>query len=488
MVKDATYWAERIRSKELSSAELLAATYHKITMLNPSYNAIVAYDYEQLLEESGRQSESGPKGLFDGVPIALKMLGQNKAGWQQTACSKLLVDSRASQTDYFVSALEQVGFIPFGQTNAPEFGFKNITDSELYGVTKNVWQTEYHAGGSSGGAASALASGIYPLVAASDGGGSIRIPASFSGVIGLKPTRGSIPTGPNSWRDWQGASINFALTVSMRDTESLFYSIRGAHPAAPYGRSDRVVDCEKRAPHPIKIAACLDSPLANPVSHEAKEAYQEALTFLVEMGHDVVEIPYPVSGEALIRSYYTMNGAETAAMMGSIEMTVTRAVKKEELELMSWGLYHYGKGVTAADYITALTRWDQAAYQMETLFEEFDVFLSPTATTTAPKLTEDLQSDAIRAKLGEAEQLSHLELVEVVYQMFEKSLHLTPYTQLANLTGQPAISLPTFVSQSSGLPLGIQLMAGKGNEAVLFEIGKEFEAAGKFLLPNYYRE
>ncbi|WEG73223.1 amidase [Vagococcus intermedius] len=487
MVKDAIYWANKIKFKEVSSQELLMQTYQKIKKLNPKYNAVVAYDYEQALKTLSQDSREHESLVFGGVPIALKMLGQAKAGWQQTASSKLLVNGKANETDYFVSALEQVGFIPFGQTNAPEFGFKNITDSELYGVTKNVWQPSHHAGGSSGGAASALASGIYPIVAASDGGGSIRIPASFSGVIGLKPTRGSMPNGPKSWRDWQGASINFALTVSMRDTESLFYSIRGGHRAAPYYNGGDVIKEYSKLTSKLKIAACLDSPVANPVSSDAKEAYQEAIKFLVASGHEVTEVPYPVSGDSLIRSYYAMNGAETASMVSGIERGLGRRIVKNDLELMSWGLYQYGKHLPAATYIESLDQWDQAAYQMETLFETFDLFLSPTATTVAPKISQDLQSNQLREKLSQADQLSESELAEVVYDMFEKSLYVTPYTQLANLTGQPAISLPTFVNRE-GLPLGIQLMASKGNEAVLFKIGKEFEAAQQFLLPKNYRE
>ena len=124
--------------------------------------------------------------------------------------------------------------MPLGQTNAPEFGFKNITDPTLYGPTRNPWNPAYSAGGSSGGAAAAVASGMFPIAGASDGGGSIRIPASFSGLIGLKPTRGTMPVGPSEWRSWQGASINFALTLSMRDTEQLFYVLRTSQPTAPY--------------------------------------------------------------------------------------------------------------------------------------------------------------------------------------------------------------------------------------------------------------
>ncbi len=129
---------------------------------------------------------------------------------------------------------EAIGLVPFGQTNAPEFGFKNITDPVIYGPARNPWNLECTPGGSSGGAAAAVSSGIVPLAGASDGGGSIRIPASFCGLIGLKPSRGTMPVGPYAWRGWQGAAIDFGLTVSMRDTEALFYGMRSINSGAPY--------------------------------------------------------------------------------------------------------------------------------------------------------------------------------------------------------------------------------------------------------------
>ena len=481
IMRDATFWAEQVREKNVSPVELLEETNRKIERLNPLYNAVVEHDLSQTLKQA---KESAVQGPFAGVPIALKMLGQDKEGMGATAGSCLFKDVRSSQTDFFVERLEKNGFIPFGKTNAPEFGFKNVTDPKLYGVTKNVWHTDYHAGGSSGGAVSALASGMYPIVAASDGGGSIRIPASFSGVIGLKPTRGSMPTGPSGWRDWQGASINFALTVSMRDTETLFKSMEGNHVAAPYHAP---LLNDKPVKKHLKIACCATSPIGNKVSDEAMEAFYKACDFLANQGHELVEIPYPVDGMMLIQSYYQMNGAETDNMMSQIEQGLGRELQVDDMEPMSWGIYQYGKKMKAKDYISALGKWDAAAYQMEQLFETFDLFLSPTATSIAPKLDTDLQSDAIRMRLSKAEFASLEELEQVVFDMFHDSLKITPYTQLANLTGQPSISLPIYVSPL-GLPVGIQFMASKGREDLLFQVGREFEANDQFILPDYYRK
>ena len=156
------------------------------------------------------------------------------------------------------------------------------------------------------------------------------------------------------------------------------------------------------------------------------------------------------------------------------------------MELMTWGIYQYGQKISAQKYIQALSIWDQAAQQMEDLFSTYDLIVSPTTAHVAPKLEQELQSHSIRTNLMEAKNLSERELKSLIYEMFEKSLTISPYTQLANLTGQPAISLPTYLTKEKHLPLGIQFMASKSNEAVLFFVGKQLEAAQLFILPKSY--
>ena len=239
-------------------------------------------------------------------------------------------NSTATTTSNFVKQAETIGLMPLGQTNAPEFGFKNITDPALYGPARNPWNLEHSPGGSSGGAAAVVASGIVPIAGASDGGGSIRIPASFSGLIGLKPSRGSMPVGPEGWRGWQGASIDFALTISMRDTKALFYGLRGSHSGAPTKRPWQ--NGKHTLKTTAKIALCTASPIGSLISPEATQAAKQAADFLAAAGHEIIEIPYPVDGAALIRSYYQMNGAETTAMMNSIQQGLRRPIRKEEIE------------------------------------------------------------------------------------------------------------------------------------------------------------
>lgn len=485
-MKDGLYYAAQFREKKLSVTEWIEDREQKLKQLNPKLNAFV--DWDAALAKKQYEAMKISNAPFHGLPIPLKMLGQDKKGMKSTSGSRLFTENRAVSSDNFVKKLEHAGLIPLGKTNAPEFGFKNISDPMIYGPARNPWNLDYSPGGSSGGAAAAVASGLFPIAGASDGGGSIRIPASFSGLIGLKPTRGSMPVGPNGWRGWQGASIDFALTISMRDTETLFYHLRGTEPQAPYQAPKAEWIHHKAAKKNIlKIAYLIESPVGTPVSIDAENAVRKAVLFLEKQGHEVSEISYPVNGLQLIDSYYLMNGAETAAMFEGIKQKIKHSITKADMELMTWGIYQYGLRISASNYTQSLQLWDYAAYKMEQLFEDYDLFLTPTAADVAPKIDSELQSDHIRKELARAESLSYSQLKDLIYIMFEKSLALTPYTQLANLTGQPAISLPTHIAEN-GLPLGIQFMASKGREDVLFQIGKLFEKEQQFLLPKYYRE
>lgn len=480
-MEDATYWAEQLTQKKISFSELTARIEEKIQQVEPTLNALVSFDRQAAIKQY-EQNPQTKAALFGGLPIPLKILGQSKAGWPATSAAALF--AKAEQTSAFVNGLEQLGLIPLGQTNAPEFGFKNVTDPVLYGPTRNPWQSAYSAGGSSGGAAAVVAAGLFPLAAASDGGGSIRIPASFNGLIGLKPTRGTMPVGPQEWRSWQGASINFALTLSMRDTERLFYGLRTSQPAAPY-QAPRI-EWKHHGPsqnRTLRVAYTTESPAGSPVSQTAVLAVKKAVAFLEDQGHQVTEIRYPVDGQTMMASYYRMNGGETAAMFAEIEAMLQRPVEQKDMELMTWGLYQYGKKLAAADYIQALQYWDQLVVTMEALFADYELFLTPATAQTAPLIEEDLQSDTIRRELQEIERRTAAAAGDLIYQMFDKSLALTPYTQLANLTGQPAISLPTAVSEE-GLPLGIQFMASKGREDLLFQVGELFERWEQFHLPK----
>jgi len=488
-MKDATYWAEQIKHGAITSEELLQDTIKRIDQQNTKLNALV-----EVREDLTRQwisTRQKGNGLFEGVFLPLKMLGQNKQGLGNTLGSRIFKNAVAHKTDHFVQQLEKSGFIPFGKTNSPEFGFKNITDPVLYGPTKNVWHTDYSAGGSSGGAASAVASGMFPIASASDGGGSIRIPASFSGLIGLKPTRGRTPKGPGIWRGWQGAAIDFALTISVRDTARLLAEMQVIQEAAPYQtpllpRNElmNITGVQRK----LSIAVATDSPVGMRVSSEAIKAVKQAASFLADEGHEIVEIPYPIDGLPLIQSYFLMNGGETAAMISNMEQHLGRAIGQDEVEAATWALLQYGKHVSAKDYINCLTLWDSTAELMEQrVFEQFDVLLTPTTAHPAPKIDEVLVSEKTKQQVAHITEFDKKEQEQIIFDLFARSLELTPFTYPVNLTGGTAISLPTHVT-ASGLPLGIQFMGRKGSEILLLQLAKTFESAGKFSLPTFWRD
>ena len=313
--KPAYQLADMVRAKKVSSLELVSAALEKVKAENRQLNAVIHLRAESALKEARQLVDHGQP--FLGVPILIKGLGQQLAGEPDTNGNKLFQNNVAQATSNFVRALQQAGFIIIGQTNFPEFGWKNITDAKLFGPARNPWNTAVTPGGSSGGSAAAVAAGWVPLAAGNDGGGSIRIPSSWSGLIGLKPTRGRVPTGPSDWRSWQGASINFALTRSVEDSAQLLDQLQTVQSAAVFQVPRFTPGFSHVLQQPMKdieIGYTVKSPVGTPVSDEAKQAVLDAVTFLSDQGFKCTEFTDPVDGRALMNSYYTMNAGETAAM------------------------------------------------------------------------------------------------------------------------------------------------------------------------------
>lgn len=480
--KDALYYSELIKKGNVSSEELIQSSFLKIKEHNPLLNAVVHTRDNKSIQASLEYSWKDKP--FGGVPILIKELGQNMVGEPARAGSKLLKDNTSSYTSHFVTQLIKAGFIPIGSTNVPEFGFTNITHSELFGPTRNPYNTELNAGGSSGGAAAAVASGMVPLAGASDGGGSIRIPASFTGLIGLKPTRGRTPVGPGSGRAWQGAAISFALTKSMRDTAAMLDSMQVVQAAAAFSTplySDGYLNSIKKPfKTSKKIAYSLKSPIGSPVSHEAEKAVMNAVSWLEKKGFNVVEDEMDANGTDLMRSYYVMNAAETAALLGNLEKARGRPITRGDVELLTWVLFQAGKAVSAVEYSNTLSTWDAAAEKAALFNETYDLYLQPATADTAPRVDKIYWNDNFKNNMRHIDNFSPNEQQQLIWDMWEESLTLTPFTQQANLTGQPAISLPTHLTKN-GLPLGIQFTAPKGHEHWLLQIGQMMESDGLFV-------
>lgn len=477
---DALETARQIAVKTVTAKEVVTAAIERIETSNPSLNALVSRQYDQALEQADKGDFSGKP--FGGVPILLKDLGQNQAGQLSTSGSRLFANYRARQTDNLVKRFEELGFIILGRTNTPEFGFKNVSDSQLHGAVNLPADFKRNAGGSSGGAVAAVASGMVPLAAASDGGGSIRIPASFNGLIGLKPTRGRVPVGPSSFRGWQGASSHFALTKSVRDTKQLLYGLQTCQLEAPFPLptlTERAIFSQLK--RPLTIAYYGQSPVGTSVSALAQEALTKTVQVLKDLGHRLIELEaYPVDAKALLSSYYVMNSVETAQMFQAIEHGLGRTVTPADMEPMTWGIYRSGLGIPATTYSQTLQDWDSFSHQMAVFHQTYDLLLTPTTAEVAPLHG---QVDPLADLLGEIAELDIREWQrgqDLVAQLFAKQLRVSPFTVPANLTGQPAISLPVHQNED-GLALGVQFMAAKGREDLLLALAEQLERHGSLL-------
>lgn len=475
---DATAMAEAVQNKMVSPRELVEATIREAERTNPKINAIVNQRYEKALVEAETRDFSDKP--FAGVPIFLKDLGQEQAGEPSTAGSHLFISYRAKETDNYVKKLEELGFIILGRSSTPEFGFKNISDAQIHGPVNLPDDVRRNAGGSSGGAAALVSSGISPLAPASDGGGSIRIPASFNGLIGLKPTRGRIPVGPGSFRGWQGASVQFALTKSVRDTKRLLYHMQTCQMESPFILPKLSKDSLDQPVRPLKVAFSTVSPIGGKVSESAIAATKKAARTLESLGHHVHEITYqPLNGIEAMQSYYIMNSVETAAMFDGIKAGLGRQMTLEDMELMTWAIFQSGQKIPAKIYSKVLSQWDQYSYQMANFHKTYDILLTPTVAEVAPKHGQFALSESLQSKLKHIADYEWENQQELIWDMFADSLDWTPFTQQANLTGQPSISLPVY-RDGQGLSLGVQLTAAKGREDLLLHLAKQMEEGSFF--------
>lgn len=474
---DGVELATLIEKKEVSHEEVLAASYEQLDKVQPVLNAVSYTRKEKAYEEI----KNLKAGAFSGVPTALKDISQTIKGEPSTGGARLMKDAHAQETAHFTQKLLDSGVISIGNSTTPEFALKNITESKLHGPTRNPWNENHTPGGSSGGAAALIASGVVPIAGASDGGGSIRIPASFSGLVGLKPTRGRTPVGPGAGRNWQGAAIDFVLTKSVRDSARMLDQLQVVQQQAAFqtplfeGTYEKTAELPFRKP--LKIGFTTESPVGTPVSEDAKEAVLKVVKWLEAQGHQVEEADNGVDGKQLMRNYFLMNSGEMATLMAKIETMMPRKITEKDVEVETWLLNIAGQHVSAAAFSSSLASWDEAAEQMAIFHDTYDFYVTPAASYGAPKIGELTHSDENANELIERiNKLNPSKQQELIYEMFLPSLTYTPFTQLANLTGQPAISVPVHMTKEQ-LPIGVQFVAPKGSDERLLQIATQLEAS-----------
>ncbi len=383
-----------------------------------------------------------------------------------------------------VKRLKAAGLVFFGKTNTPEFGLTPYTESKLYGPARNPWQPEHSPGGSSGGSAVAVAAGIVPAATASDGGGSIRIPASCCGLFGLKPSRGRVTLGPHYGELWNGAVVGHAVTRSVRDSAGLLDAIAGPMPGDPYlitAPERPFKDEVSREPGKLRVAFSTASVIPSlTIDPACIKAVQETARLLESLGHTVEEVPLPYDKSIITEAFFVSVLAETAATLRDLSAYLGRPVKPGvDVELNTWAQARLAEGFSAANLAWQNRRWNTLNRSMGQLHEQYDVFLTPTLPrppiaigTFQNKASEERLLKLVDAVGG----LKYLNGTKIVNELAEKSLGYISYTVITNMTGQPSMSVPLHWS-ADGLPIGVMFAAKIGNEAGLFRLAGQLEQA-----------
>ncbi|CCH57205.1 Amidase [Fibrisoma limi BUZ 3] len=481
---DATALAELVRNGEVSPAELLETAIARAEAVNPALNAIVTPLYDkgrQMAADLPQAPDSGSP--FYGVPFLLKDLELQWAGTPTKSGCVGYQQYVATEDSEAIKRLKRAGLVFFGKTNTPEFGLTPYTESKLYGPAHNPWKLTHSPGGSSGGSAVAVAAGIVPAATASDGGGSIRIPASCCGLFGLKPSRARVTLGTRFGEVWGGAVASHAVTRTVRDSAALLDAVAGPLPGDPYGISapERPFAQEVgREPGRLRVAFSTQTLIeSQPVHPECVNAVQETARLLERLGHTVEEVPLPYEKTILTQAFFTMVLGETGAVLRELSEYLGRPVSRGDVELNTWAQARLAAGFSATDFAYQKRRWNVLSRSMGQLHETYDVFLTPTLPRP-PIAIGDFQNTVTEQRMlklaDSVGALKYLKGSKVVDDIAEKSLGYISFTATTNMTGQPSMSVPLHWS-ADGLPIGVMFAARLGDEATLFRLAGQLEQA-----------
>jgi len=457
LFKSAFELAALVRGGELRSRELVEASLAQIEALQPELNAFVHLDREGALQTADAV-EAGDERPFAGVPIAIKDTAPVK-DMPFTMGSDLFGDFIPPHDAFVVRRLREAGFVIVGKTNMPEFGILRVSEPRRFGPARNPWDTDRTPGGSSGGAAAAVAAGMVPLAHGSDGGGSLRIPAACCGLVGLKPSRGRVSRGPDQGDDFLVS--DGVLTRTVAETAALLDVLSGYEPGdatwAP-PPSEPFAITAAREPGRLRIAVTVDSPLEAEVDPASRRAVRDGADLLAELGHEVSEVEAPWKSQDLLRTFTLVFGAPIALALFFGGLVSGREPAEELVEPLSWTMWNGIRERNPVDYLAARAQLTGASRGIVALWEDYDAVLLPS-----------LGQRPVR--IGELDACS-----DDPWEDFRRSGEFTPFTALFNVTGQPAISLPLFHGDD-GLPLGIQLAGRPAGEGELLALAAQIEAA-----------
>jgi amidase len=462
--QDALGLAAWVRAGEVSPQELLEAAVARVEELDPALNAVVI----RAFEEGRKAIESGlPDGPLRGVPWLLKDLHAAWTGVRLCNGSRFFAENVSDYDSELVARYKRAGLVLFGRTASPEFGLTATTESTLNGDTHNPWQLAHSAGGSSGGAAAAVAAGIVPAAHATDGGGSIRVPASCCGVFGMKPTRARVPSGPKLGEGWSGMSVQHAVSRSVRDSAALLDVAAGPELGDPYFAPPlpaRGFLAEVgAAPGRLRIALQTRAFNGAEVDPDCVAAARDAAELCRSLGHDVEEAELSVDRELLAGATGVIISANLRATLLERGEQLGRAYTPDDLEPLTFLMAEGVKPREAADYARAIRAIHAIGRRVSTFLERFDVVLSPTLAT--PPLP-----------LGRL-ALTRTDLAGLLTDL----TRTVGFTQLFNASGHPAMSVPLYWN-AAGLPIGVQFAGRFGDEATLFRLAAQLETARPWFL------
>lgn len=455
---DATALAELVRKGETTPAELLEEAIDRAERHNDALNALTYKAYDEAREVAGAGHAEGP---FGGVPFLIKDIACPVAGWPHTSGSRFLADEIAPEDGVLTRRFREAGLVLFGKTNTPEFGITGTTEGALHGPCRNPWNTEHITGGSSGGAAAAVAAGIVPMAHASDGLGSIRIPAACCGLFGMKTTRDRNPNSSYDRAAAIGMTVEHVVSRSVRDSAGLLDATGYGEPGAPFATPPKArayLEEITTPPGALRIAFHSETPNGKPVDPEIRGALEETAKRLESLGHHVEERGLGIDYRRLYGAQRAVSGSNFAATLEAAIRAKGREPREDELEALTWRNYRGAKHLTGAEAMAGWSTLRSMGREILALHETYDVILSPVLGARVPKIGE---IDPVNMPPRDVDR---------------RQAEVFPFTPPQNFTGQPAMSLPVG-RDSRGLPIGMMFAGRYGDEATLFRLAAQFEQA-----------
>ena len=474
---DATELADRIRGGEIAPQELVEHAIRAVESVNEPLNAVVHRMYDSARAAVTSLPEGAP---FRGVPIVVKDFDGFVKGVPYTASCRFLEGFVPDHDSEAIRRLRAAGFVFIAKTNCPELAILGTTEPQWRGPTRSPWNLDHSVGGSSGGSGALVAARAVPLGHGGDGGGSLRIPASHCGLVGLKASRGRIPLGPDLGEGWGGYVQWGAVTRTVRDTAAIIDVLAGPSPGDPYSAPPLRRPLREEvgaAPGKLRIGYYAGSLFGRDIHLENRAAVEAAASALAALGHEVTPAKPVFDRDRLVLAYLTQVAVGVAAEIEHFAHLRNTTPSASSFEPATWFLAQIGRSLTGLELELSRDAMHAASRAMAAYHERYDLFLCATTTYPPVRIGELALGAAERAGLALLRVAPvGLVLRKVLDRLAEDNLERTPNTQLFNQTGQPAISLP-LAATKEGLPIGVQLAARYGDEATLIQVASQLEAA-----------